>query len=312
MFRKFVTYGFFFFLPVVVGYLTVEWLTINLPSQYPYLQKQLENRSESFEVLILGSSQMMSGINAEWMDIPTLNLSSGTQHHDTDFRIFQEVAPRLPKLKMVVLEVSYSHFELPHNGIDFWKNSLYLKYYNANCFDRYTYFKDKLLYVSNPKVFSERIVDYYVDDKNPYAYNSIGYNFEDTYGQFAAMNFNVDSINAMVNFKINLRPNTDIFYPNVAYFNEMLDFLTANNYQVILCTAPMYTTYLERRNPDILRRRDSTLAAVSEKYKNVFVLDMEESGAQYELSDFWNQSHLSPNGAKKFTGALNRFLSELP
>ena len=312
MVRKFTTYGLVFFLPVVVIYLSVEWFTRNIPSAYPYLETQLELESESIETLVLGSSQMMSAINPEWLETKTLNLASGSQHHDTDFRLLKGLVSRLPKLKTVVLEVSYSHLELPHNGTSFWKNSLYLTYYDINCFDRFTYFKDKLLYLSNPKVFSERLKEYYIDGKAPYKFNEYGFNFEDTYGQFKEKNFNQDSIAHMKRFKINLKPNIKLYEVNTNYFYEMLQYLKKLDLQVVICTVPMYKTYLDKRVPEILTRRDKVLMDAPKLFDNIYIMNSEESGLNYDLKDFWNQSHLSPSGAKRFTEELNKFLKTIP
>ena len=312
MYRKFLSYGLIFFLPVVTVYIAVEHFTRNIPSAYPLLEKQIETRSDSFQTLILGSSQIMSGINPEWLDSQTLNLASGSQHHDTDFKLLKGLVSRLPNLKTVILEVSYSHFELPHNGSEYWKNSIYLKYYDINCFDRFTYFKDELLYLSNPKVFSERLKEYYIDGKAPFDYNEYGFNYADTYEQFTQKSFNKDSIAAMKRFKINLVPNLSLYEKNKALFFEMLDYLKAHNLKVIICTIPMYQTYLDKRVPEILARRNEVLNLVSKRYDSMYILNREESGQNYSVKDFWNQSHLSPSGAKKFTHELNEFLKDLP
>lgn len=312
MYRKFLTYSLLFFLPVVTVYIAVEYFTQKIPSAYPLLEKQIETRSDSFETLILGSSQMMSGINPEWLDSQTLNLASGSQHHDTDFKLLKGLISKLPNLRTVILEVSYSHFELPHNGSEYWKNNIYLKYYNINCFDRVTYFKDELLYLSNPIVFSERLEEYYLDGKTPFEYNKYGFNYADTYEQFANKSFNKDSIAAMKRFKINLESNLSLYEINKILFFEMLDYLKAHNLTVIICTVPMYETYLGKRVPEILARRNDVLNLVEKRYDSIYILDREESGRNYSVRDFWNQSHLSPSGAKKFTNELNELLNDLP
>ncbi len=301
-----------FFTPVIAAVLWVEYLTLQIPSAYPILEKQLDEESNQIETLILGSSQIMSAVNAEWLGSPTLNMASGSQHHDTDFHLLKGLLPRLPKLKTVVLEVSYSHFELPHNGPEFYKNSLYLKYYNVNCFDRFTYFKDRLIYLSNPKVYSERLEDYYIDDKAPFNFNRYGFNFSDTYGQFVKVDFDIEKIEAMPNFKINQIPNLLLFKENSDYFLEMLEFLKDNDLNVVICTVPMYYTYLDKRIPEILERRNSVLVKVSQNYTNVMILNAEETGATYSVMNFWNQSHLSPSGARLFTAQLNSVLNTIP
>ena len=307
--RKFLTYCLLFFVPVIAGYLVIEYFSSQLPSVFRANESYIEREQNKFETLVLGSSQMQSAINPEWLESPTLNIASGDQHHDTDFKLLQGIHERLPKLKTVVLEVSYSHFELPHNGKDFWKNSLYLKYYGINAFERNTYFKDRLLYLANPRFFSERIDEHFIQKQELVAYNEFGFNTKNYEGQFKVLGHNEEKIAKMPNFKINKVPNPYIFEINTALFHDMLNFLAEENYQVIITKVPMYKTYHPRKNPDILRRRDSVLQSVLQKYPNTQLLDLENNTVDFNVKDYWNQSHLNPDGAKKFTARLNQLLT---
>ena len=297
-----------FFLPVVAGYLAMEYLSLGLPSAIKANQEYIKRVNDNFETLILGSSQIQSAVNPEWLDSPTLNLASGDQHHDTDLKLLKGFEPKLTDLKTVVIEVSYSHFELPHNGKDFWKNALYLKYYNVNCFERNTYFKDRLVYLSNPRFFSEKINEQYIKKNTIMKFNDHGFNTENYEGQFKVLGHDEEKIAKMPRFKINTEPNLEIFATNTRLFYEMLDYLSEKELVVILAKLPMYKTYHAKKNPAILRRRDRVIADVLQKYHNVKLLDLETDTVLFKVNDYWNQSHLNPNGAKKFTAWLNAIL----
>ena len=309
--RKFLTYSLLFFLPVVAGYLALEHASRQLPSVFKENQRYISETAPSIETLVLGSSQMQGAINPEWLDSPTVNMASGDQHHNTDFKLLQGMMERFPQLKTVVLEVSYSHFELPHNGKDFWKNTLYLNYFEVNCFERTTYFKDRLLYLANPKFFSRRLHQDYLSKEETTNFNAYAFNLNNYEGQFKTLDYDEQRIADMPNFKINREPNLQLFKHNTALFEEMLIFLRAKNLQVILVQAPMYKTYHSKKTPAILNRRDSTVNAVLRKYENVRLLNAENDTINYGVKDFWNQSHLNPKGAEKFTATLNTLLKDL-
>lgn len=289
--------------------MVMEYFSAQLPSVFKANEAYIQQEQNQFETLVLGSSQMQSAVNPEWLDSPTINLASGDQHHDTDFKLLKGIQASLPNLQTVVLEVSYSHFELPHNGKDFWKHTLYLKYYGINTFERSTYFKDRLLYLANPRFFSERIDEHFIQRQEFVAYNAFGFNTENYEGQFKVLGYDEEKISEVPNFKINTEPNPYIFETNTALFHEMLDFLTERNLKVIIAKAPMYRTYHPRKNPAILRRRDSILAGVLQKYPNTQLLDLENNTVDFNVKDYWNQSHLNPEGAKKFTMRLNELLN---
>ncbi|MBL4663017.1 MAG: hypothetical protein JKY22_05575 [Flavobacteriaceae bacterium] len=309
--RKFLTYCLLFFIPVVIGYFALEYFSGQLPSALSENEKYLKNEQNSIQTLVLGSSQMQGAINPEWLDSPTLNLASGDQHHDTDFKLLKEMISRLPKLETVVLEVSYSHFELPHNGKNFWKNSLYLKYYNVNCFERSTYFKDRLLYLANPNFYSKQLHSHYVKRIDRTSFNDFGFNMNNYKGAFEELKYDEQRIADMRSFKINRKPNLQIFEINTALFHKMLEFLAKKELQVIITKVPMYKTYHNKKVPAILERRDSVISTILMQYPNTHLLDLENDTLNYNVEDYWNQSHLNPDGGLKFTAQLNSLLNTL-
>lgn len=309
--RKFLTYVILFFLPVMLVYGVLEYLSLQIPSAFQFKQDYIAQNQNEIEVLVLGSSQAMNAINPEYISTPTLSLASGDQHHDTDLKLLQGIEERLPNLKTVIVEVSYSHFELPHNGKDFWKNSLYLKYYDINCFERNTYFKDSWLFHSNPTLFSHRIEEYYWTNKNWNTFNEYGFNARDTYGQFARLNYDAQKIDSMSRFKINTEPNLALYANNTEVFQQLIDFATSKGLNVIIVAAPMYKTYLKKRNPEILKRRNDYIKTVTKKHRNINFFNKETDTIHYNPKDFYNQSHLSEEGARKFSKELNQFLKEL-
>ncbi|MDX1461798.1 MAG: hypothetical protein R3359_01975 [Marinirhabdus sp.] len=282
-----------------------------MPSSYAALAEYMDDEAENIEVLVLGSSQMKSGINPEYISQPTLNLAAGNQHHDTDFKLLKQLIDRFPKLQTVVLETSYSHFELPHNGKRFWKNVIYLQYYGVNAFERPTYFKDRLIYLANPSFYSERLLDSYSDERRRYGFNSFGYDTLNFPGTFKNLQYDEKRIADLEIFKINTIPDALIFQENTALFHEMLSFLEAHEIQVVLCQPPMYKTYLPRRNPNILRRRDSVVRAAANHYPNVSVFALETDTLAFSVRDFWNQSHVNPRGGKTFSRLLDTHLQSL-
>lgn len=307
MTRKFLKYLLLFFFPVILGYVIIEILTLNLPLGYKYTSEYLQQNKSGIQVLILGSSQLANAINPDFLSTPTLNMASGNQHHDTDLKILKQLQPQLPNLKTVVLEVSYSHFELPHNGRDFWKNNVYLKYYNINAFERPAYFKDKLVYLSNPPFFSVKLYNHFILNEGFEEYNNFGFDTNNYFGRFKILAYNESEI-LKTKFKINSIPDLKLFKNNTTLFYEILDYLKENELNIIICKAPMYKSYLPKRNSEILKRRDSILNIIHLNYPNIIFLDKEEDTLNYNVFDYKNQSHLNPDGAEKFTGSLSKLL----
>ncbi len=307
---QFLKYCSLFFVPVIIIYCILEILASNLPINYKIAGEYLNKNSNKIELLALGSSQVKCGFNPEFSHKPAINLASTSQHHKEDFLILQGTIDRLPSLKYVLLEVSYLHLELPYHPNDYWKNNIYLKYYNVNAFERRTYFKDKFVYLSNPRFYSAKLKDYYLFKNDKEQLNEFGFDTNRFYGSFNKLDYDTLKIRNKY-FKIHTKENIEVFKTNTTYLFKMLDYMQSKNLNVIICTVPLYKTYLKKRNPNVVRRRDSVLSVIKKKYSNVVLLNEETDTIQFTVKDFLNQNHLNPDGAKKFTTLVNQKLDSL-
>ena len=77
---------------------------------------------------------------------------------------------------------------------------------------------------------------------------------------------------------------------------------------MVISATPMYATFLKKRNPEILNRRDSIFYVIQKKYPEVKFLNAETDTIHYSLKNFWNHSHLNPSGATIFTRQLDSVL----
>jgi hypothetical protein len=266
-------------------------------------------QEDSIEVLLLGSSQMKDAVNPDWLSKPAINLSSGSQHINSDFKIYTGLKNRLPALKTIVLEISYSHLELPPNNKEFWKNNVYLEYYDVNCFERRTWFKDRFIFLSNPPFYSNALYKENIIAERETNYNEFGFDLNQFDGIFSRNNYD-EKILSGIKFTGNRKENLKIFKDNSAYLNTMLETFSSDNTEVILVTIPLHRTYLKNRNPHILKRRDSILKVLIKQYPNTRLLDLEADTLFFETKDFLNSNHLNPKGAEKFTARLEQFINE--
>jgi hypothetical protein len=308
--RYLITYSLWFFIPILFIYGIVEVLVLNIPTNYKANSSYFNESKNEIELIALGSSQMDGAINPEFLDKPAICLASSSQHHNLDFIILQQLSSSTTNLKYVVLELSNSHLELPHNSKSFWKNAVYLKYYNVNAFERKTYFKDKLIYIANPDLYSRMLNDYYLKDNYDIKLNKFGYQTNSFNGSFPLNDFNEDIISKLITTP-NQKENPNIFKNNTAYLFSMLDYISDRDLKVIICTLPLYTTYTKNLNINIVKRRDSVISIIKNKYPNSFFIEAERDTINFNVTDFNNANHLNPNGAKKFTLLLNKLVNKL-
>lgn len=308
--KKVIYRSLLFFAPVVLVYCILEFTVLNIPSNYKTIGNYIDSSASEIEVLALGSSQVSAAINPEFISNKTLNLSSGSQHHNTDFKLIKQLLPRLESLKVVLLEVSPYHLEIPHNPKTFWKNSIYLKYYKVNAFERSTYFKDKLIYLSNPDFFSKRFVSYYFSNNFKEKLNEFGYNTNHFYGAFKNNNYNEAIINKL-NPNLPYRENKNHYNYNTEYLASMIQFLIERNIKVILHSLPLYKTYNDAVNPNTLARRNQAIKNLKKEYPAITTLSYERDAAFSSPKLYVNHNHLNPDGAFLYSKKLDSIISSI-
>jgi len=298
-----------FFIPILIIYIMLELFIFKIPSNFSIIGNYLDKHQDEIEVAVFGSSQIKYSINPLFLDKTSINLSSTMQHHNTDFKLLEQSRKRLKKLNTVVLEVSYGHFEVRHNSKYYWKSNVFLKYYGVNLNDRKTYPTDYLLYISNPRYFSKQLFGHVFKNDQVSKYNAFGFYKNKYDGKFKTLNY--DTIQFSKSYvKINRRADKNIFKHNVSFFYNMLDYCENEGLNIVILSPPTFNNYNKLRNPIILKRRDSILTVISEKYKNIYFLNSEEDN-EFTAKKFWDEKHLNPDGAKIFSLQLNELLNSI-
>lgn len=306
--KKFIKWTVLFLVPVVLVIIILELLVLELPTNYKKNSSFFNQEKNSIKIMALGSSQMESAINPEKFSDKTICMASKSQHHDLDFPILKQLAPKMSELQIVVFELSYSHLEIPHNGNSFWKNSVYLKYYGVNAFERNTYFKDRLIYISSPDIYSRLLIDHYIHGKKS-GFNKFGVDTIAKTSLFSRLKYNSNAIDK-VPFKIRTEELPQVFKLNSEYFKNMIDDATTRGLKIVIVTIPLHANYLKARNANILKRRDSILSMIEDSYANVRVFRKEEDTINFTVEHFRNHNHLNLKGANKFSELLNNFINQ--
>ena len=308
MIKKFLIQTCLFFIPVIIGYAIIENTTRNLPLSPKIKSDFYKKYQEDIEVLVLGASQNRDAINPEFLSQKALNIAFPDQDYYVSSKLLEHLGPTLPSLKTVIVPITYGHFETAPNQKETWKNSMYRYYFGATVSDKFTYFKDNLLYISHPEYYAAKTNEYKKGISNIDC-NEYGYNRD--VGKSLFYKFAYDSL-SIAEQPVHIAPNTPRpkFIPeNVEKLKAILDFCVQQNYTIIFVETPTTKRFKEQRIPEVLRRKDSILSFITSDYKIQYI--HAESTDTYYIKDHRDNNHLSPQGAEKFTKRLNSFL-ELP
>ena len=305
---------FLFLLPIIVislGFIIfAETKLYNYPSTFQLKEKYLRENIDSIEVLVLGSSHNQTAINPGFIkDYYVSNISFAGQNIKIDSCLFYKFVNNLPKLKAVVFEVSYHTLEYDYDP-NYFRNSLYLRFYNINLFGRKPKLREYSIYLSKPKLYNKFL--------NPFTkiINVNKYGFETSSlknNRFKNLNYDKNIIlNDTNNPLINRHKKEDInaYDKNKIILNGMIEYCLKNDISPILIKPPVYTNYYNSYIKPKEERRRFYMDSLKLKLPQLIILDYEQSNV-FTIKDFKNEDHLNPKGAVKFSKLLNLELNKL-
>ncbi len=307
MIKKFSLHTLLFLIPVVIAYGIVEQYTRSLPLSPKIKSDYLNTHHNDIETLVLGASQNRDAINPEFLSSRTLNLAYPDQDYHVSYKVLKELSSRLPKLKTVIIPISYGHFETASSQTDTWKNSMYKYYFEVTVSDKFTYFKENLLYISYPNYYTSKIKEHR-KGKSSLDFNDYGYNNDISYGKFYKLNYDSLSIAKSSIHSTPEKENISFVSENTEKLKAIIAYCKSNEYTPVFVITPTTKRFRDQRIPGVLHRRDSIVSLMKSLY-DIKLLDA-ENGDAYELTDYRDDNHLSPSGAKIFTKRLNVFLQK--
>src|SRR4051812_22574772 len=98
--RTFILKLFLFLLPLATGMFIVEYKLSSFQNSYNLKRTYFERQLDSVEVINVGSSQALYGINPAFFSYKTFNLANVSQTLFYDKRLVLSNLKKLPKLKL--------------------------------------------------------------------------------------------------------------------------------------------------------------------------------------------------------------------
>ena len=107
--KKFLLLVFLFFLLTAVMLAAGEYAVRRIPNPYSVKREAISRFGKDTETVVLGSSHTYYGVVADSLD-RTLNLANVSQTFEYDYRILNRYIDSLPRLKRVIIPISFFSF----------------------------------------------------------------------------------------------------------------------------------------------------------------------------------------------------------
>jgi hypothetical protein len=305
--RKFIFSVTLFLIPIISIALGLEFLLREIPNVYRSKKQYLDEHANEIEVLFLGSSHALYGINPEVLEIRSFNASHSSQTFFFDLKIFEKYRDNYANLKAVIIPVSYfSYFySLLEDMTQLHSLRNYRLYYNLQFPFRLESYSEILSIKFDSNV--ERILDYYIKGKNPPTSTSLGFwDFEkDSQDRRDLCQTGIERAEGHTRIS-----SYDFFEENYKALVTIIEYCKTNNILVLLYTPPGYKSYRENLNMEQLELMYETTYDIVEKYENCSYVDY-LADSDFSADDFYDGDHLNEQGARKLTKKLYSSLKTL-
>ena len=298
--KKFLKYGIFFVLPLIVALIPLEYLIRQVPNPYKYKYEWMKKNAEDVEILVFGSSHTFYGIRPEFFEGKAFSLANVSQGLKQDLFLLEYWADRYKKLKTVICPISfYSWFS---HGLEYGSESYRCRYYKIymDC-DLYPDLSLYNLELSDFRTAKGKIAKLFSSNDDP-GYDEYGWGNTYKLSKKNMYKWN-DGTEAEAAVKRHTAKSWDYIDLNYTRMKELVDFCKSRNIQLVFITTPCWYSYYDNLNKEQLAK----MYEMTNRFNNEFDVPYFDylKDPRFEADDFYDSNHLSDIGAIKFTKILN-------
>ncbi len=288
-----------FSLPLLalVGFL--ETSLRRVPNSYNTKRRFLESRLPNIEVLALGSSVGAMGLKPDELSAPAFNLSNISQSLIVDGQLFGKYLPRLPNLKVLVLNLFYPSLESRMaGGEEAWRNFFYQRFFevpgDGTRQEQLDVRALSLFHLYGPSASAK------------YFRNGFKAEFDriEESGWQPSQGNLWEAPEASARRWIEAHHkgmHPEYVEENARAIESMIEAAVARNVKVALLYLPTIAEYSRRADPEKLARHRAVLEGLERKYPGHVVRKDYFNDSRFTHEDFSDADHLNVRGASKFS-----------
>ncbi len=305
--KHFLRYCAIFAIPIIIFLITLEIIVGNIPNSYSYKYNYVIKHGDGIQALAVGHSELYDGFMPESFYLPSFNLSNAAQDFIDNYYLLCELLPYMPNLKLVIMPVGYSNVRVINNKkkmILSDRSCYYHKYMNLD-YDGHVPLR-YLFESFDPHKASDKVYSYYIKHKDIVRCDSMGRR-STHYLQDRKHELGYNKI-------IEGYTQKECDYHKLCIDKEdfllkTLEMLCEKNISIVMVSPPYYwdcafKNINEQQRCFVKRYMDDLCSRYPILYFD------HQSDSTFTYDDFYNETHLSEIGAKKFTEMLNRDIKQ--
>jgi hypothetical protein len=290
--------------PVWLLVIYLEYRLGRVENSYSFKMENFEKLKNDCEILVLGNSEMLKGVNPEFLQATAFNMAHVSQTYSVDEQILVKYLEQLPKLKTVILGVSYLSFgEEIKNGSESWRIPFYHRYYGLQLNHEFDLRNHSNIlcytpYESMKMAFSNFRTDLVNGMQENGWMKVTGFKEEDQIDSQAVQRARMHTVGLHKKF----------VETNIRSLERMIKLLKSHHIEPVLVAPPVMEEYYNALDTQWLFRNDSIVTRFREEFK-VNVIDLSSPGSnfnRYGSRLYSDVNHLNETGAEE----LSRYLAE--
>ena len=293
---------FLFCLPIAAGWTFLEWKLSSVPNSYNQKRVYFEKSLDSIQVLVLGNSEALYAINPGYFSYSGFNLANVSQSIYYDKRLALKYIDKMPRLKLVVIPLSYTSFyHQLYDTKENWRDYYYYRFWGIR-YDELPYVDGKLFSYVSLYTMPEVLKMLQNDFKTNLAANLYpnGFMKNDTAGREKNISDPLGKIRvALHDSGMHEERRQEIINDLGGFLNE----LKQKNIQFVFITTPVCTTYSKYCNPEILSQNRHVIDSLCQYYNTTYRSYFTDN--RFTEMDFADNDHMSFIGASRFSVILN-------
>lgn len=308
--KKLILYTLLFISPFIIVVIGLETLLRKLPNAYMVKADYLKANSSNAQILILGSSHGITGINPDFFSKNAFNTANYAQTLDIDYKILEKYRNKLDSLEYIIIPLSY---HLLWTNIEDhpqrWRRKYYNIYYGIDIEQNPL---KKLVFLDETMRTNFQIIqNYYYKHENPIP--------NLTPKGFVALkpNNNLNTLEEISKKVIVAHTAPDLdwrFSENIEYLKKIIEIGKEKKVKIIFVTIPAHSSFvklLHQKQLDLLHSVANELTDNKEVFYYDCLNDFNKDTDNKDAELFFDSDHLSYLGAEIFSHKLDSIIKVL-
>ena len=297
--RKFIKYGLFFLLPLIMIVVIMEVALRQVPNTYKYKYDWMQNNADDVELLIFGSSHAFFGIRPNVFEQKVFNLANVSQGIAQDIYLLKKWSDKYKRLKTVIVPISFSTWfgKGLENGSESYRCRYYKIYMDCDLYPDFSLYNFALYDMGTAKKNLRSLLEH----KTEIGCDKYGWGTD-----YKLKNKNIETWSngeeADAAVKRHTAKDWEAIGRNTAIIKEIADFCKSHNIRLVLITTPCWHSYYSQLNQRQLDKMYELTHALQKEYNLQYFDYLKDS--RFIADDFYDSNHLSDVGAEKFTKIL--------